>query len=203
MTLHGTGIHPGGITERFPLMVSALSGLDHPRAGRGVLRHPHLRRARRRSATGCCSARRPRRRRTSIMADALGRRVPPVGVDGRRRARLRPRPRAAHHPRDGGGHRADRLAHRADRARPGRRPALPLGGHRRRRARGDRGGQLVHGRRAPRPGVDLRARGRALRGGGHRRPVAASRPSKKLHPREHRGRPGAQPRASWPRPCTA
>lgn len=24
--LHGTGIHPGGITERFPLMVSALSG---------------------------------------------------------------------------------------------------------------------------------------------------------------------------------
>ena len=26
MTLHGTGIHPGGITERFPLMVSALSG---------------------------------------------------------------------------------------------------------------------------------------------------------------------------------
>ena len=25
-TLHGTGIHPGGITERFPLMVSALSG---------------------------------------------------------------------------------------------------------------------------------------------------------------------------------
>src|SRR4051794_21948987 len=24
-TLHGTGIHPGGITERFPLMVSALS----------------------------------------------------------------------------------------------------------------------------------------------------------------------------------
>ena len=25
MTLHGTGIHPGGITERFPLMISALS----------------------------------------------------------------------------------------------------------------------------------------------------------------------------------
>ena len=24
-TIHGTGIHPGGITERFPLMVSALS----------------------------------------------------------------------------------------------------------------------------------------------------------------------------------
>jgi hypothetical protein len=26
VTLHGTGIHPGGITERFPLMVSALTG---------------------------------------------------------------------------------------------------------------------------------------------------------------------------------
>lgn len=32
-TLHGTGIHPGGITERFPLLVSALSGeITHVRA---------------------------------------------------------------------------------------------------------------------------------------------------------------------------
>ncbi|QXC59613.1 hypothetical protein KSP35_14610 [Aquihabitans sp. G128] len=32
-TLHGTGIHPGGITERFPLMVSALSGsITHVRS---------------------------------------------------------------------------------------------------------------------------------------------------------------------------
>lgn len=32
-TLHGTGIHPGGITERFPLMASALSaGVTHVRA---------------------------------------------------------------------------------------------------------------------------------------------------------------------------
>ncbi|WCO68132.1 hypothetical protein PO878_05265 [Iamia majanohamensis] len=32
-TLHGTGIHPGGVTERFPLMVSALSGsVTHVRA---------------------------------------------------------------------------------------------------------------------------------------------------------------------------
>jgi hypothetical protein len=32
-TLHGTGIHPGGITERFPLVVSALSGsITHVRA---------------------------------------------------------------------------------------------------------------------------------------------------------------------------
>jgi hypothetical protein len=33
VTLHGTGIHPGGITERFPLMVSALSrAVTHVRA---------------------------------------------------------------------------------------------------------------------------------------------------------------------------
>jgi hypothetical protein len=32
-TLHGTGIHPGGITERFPLMVSAMSrNIRHVRA---------------------------------------------------------------------------------------------------------------------------------------------------------------------------
>jgi hypothetical protein len=32
-TLHGTGIHPGGVTERFPLMVSALSNaVTHVRA---------------------------------------------------------------------------------------------------------------------------------------------------------------------------
>ena len=33
VTLHGTGIHPGGITDRFPLMLSALSrGITHVRA---------------------------------------------------------------------------------------------------------------------------------------------------------------------------
>jgi hypothetical protein len=33
VTLHGTGIHPGGITERFPLMLSALSHrIEHVRA---------------------------------------------------------------------------------------------------------------------------------------------------------------------------
>lgn len=33
VTLHGTGIHPGGITERFPLMVSALTAqVTHVRA---------------------------------------------------------------------------------------------------------------------------------------------------------------------------
>ena len=33
VTLHGTGINPGGVTERFPLMISALSGsVTHVRA---------------------------------------------------------------------------------------------------------------------------------------------------------------------------
>ena len=33
VTLHGSGIRPGGITERFPLMVSALSSaITHVRA---------------------------------------------------------------------------------------------------------------------------------------------------------------------------
>ena len=33
VTLHGTGIHPGGITERFPLMISSLcTGIRHVRA---------------------------------------------------------------------------------------------------------------------------------------------------------------------------
>ena len=33
VSIHGTGIHPGGITERFPLMISALSGsITHVRA---------------------------------------------------------------------------------------------------------------------------------------------------------------------------
>lgn len=70
-TLHGTGIHPGGITERFPLMVSALSGsITHVRAEEfsdirtygapEVIRDWMLF-----GAT-------PEAARTSIMADALG-----------------------------------------------------------------------------------------------------------------------------------
>lgn len=71
VTLHGTGIHPGGITERFPLMVSALSGsITHVRAEElsdirtygapDVIRDWMLF-----GAT-------PEEARTSIMADALG-----------------------------------------------------------------------------------------------------------------------------------
>ena len=66
-------------------------GLHHPGAGGGVLRHPHLRRPRRHP------------RLDAVRQDPRGvphehhgrrarRRVPAVGVDGRRRAGLRPRP---------------------------------------------------------------------------------------------------------------
>jgi hypothetical protein len=71
LTLHGTGIHPGGITERFPLMISALSGsITHVRAEEfsdirtygapDVIRDWML------------FAKTPEEARTSIMGDALG-----------------------------------------------------------------------------------------------------------------------------------
>jgi len=71
VTLHGTGIHPGGITERFPLVLSALSGsITHVRAEEfsdirtygapDVIRDWMLF-----GAT-------PEHAKTSIMADALG-----------------------------------------------------------------------------------------------------------------------------------
>ena len=71
VTLHGTGIHPGGITERFPLMVSALSGsITHVRAEEfsdirtygapDVVRDWML------------FGKTPEEARTSIMIDALG-----------------------------------------------------------------------------------------------------------------------------------
>jgi hypothetical protein len=71
VTLHGTGINPGGITERFPLMISALSGsVTHVRAEEfsdirtygapDVIRDWML------------FGKTPAESRTSIMADALG-----------------------------------------------------------------------------------------------------------------------------------
>ena len=61
VTLHGTGIHPGGITERFPLMISALVGLRSPMCGprSSPTSAPTARPTW--CATGCCSARPPRR----------------------------------------------------------------------------------------------------------------------------------------------
>jgi 2,4-diaminopentanoate dehydrogenase len=71
VTLHGTGIHPGGITERFPMVISALSGsVTHVRAEEfsdirtygapDVIRDWML------------FGKTPEEARTSIMADALG-----------------------------------------------------------------------------------------------------------------------------------
>ena len=71
VTLHGTGIHPGGITERFPLVLSALAGsVTHVRAeefsdirtygAADVIRDWMLF-----GAT-------PEHARTSVMADVLG-----------------------------------------------------------------------------------------------------------------------------------
>jgi hypothetical protein len=71
VTLHGTGIHPGGITERFPLVLSALCGsITHVRAEEfsdirtygapDVVRDWML------------FGKSPDEARTSIMADALG-----------------------------------------------------------------------------------------------------------------------------------
>ena len=130
VTLHGTGIHPGGITERFPLMISALCAADHPRARRGVLRHPHLRRTRR-------GARRHAVRQATPEQARAQHRWPTLLGDGFRQSvrmvadelGFAARPEIAHDPRDRGRDRTDRLPDRRDRARPGRGAALPLGGH--------------------------------------------------------------------------
>ncbi len=143
-TLHGTGIHPGGITERFPLMLSAMSAsITSVRAEEfsdirtydapDVVRHVML--------FGAEPARRPQEHHGRRSRRGL----PAVGPHGRRRAGVRPRPRAAHHARDGGRDRADRLADRRDRTRPRRRAALPVGRTRRRRAGDHRRGELADG----------------------------------------------------------
>ena len=71
VTLHGTGIHPGGITERFPLMISALSGsITHVRAEEfsdiRTYGAPEVVR------DWMLFGKTPEEARTSIMIDALG-----------------------------------------------------------------------------------------------------------------------------------
>jgi hypothetical protein len=81
VTLHGTGIHPGGITEIFPLMISALSGsITHVRAEEfsdirtygapDVVRDWML------------FGKSPEEARTSVMADALGAGCPAISLHG-------------------------------------------------------------------------------------------------------------------------
>ena len=169
VTLHGTGIHPGGITERFPLMVSALSGsITRVRAEEfsdirtygapDVIRDWML------------FGKTPAEARQSIMADALG-----AGFG-----------QSVHMVADVLGFPIDpelRTTHEMAVATTpiespigpiapgtGRGAALPLGGARRRSAGRDGGGQLAHGRGESRPAVALRPRRRALRGRDHGRP---------------------------------
>ena len=106
VTLHGTGIHPGGITQRFPLMISALSGsITHVRAA-GILRHSYVR-GTRRSARLDAVRQDPGGGSHEHHDRRTGRWFSPVDLHGRSRAGLRCRATVAHHPRDGGGHRAN------------------------------------------------------------------------------------------------
>ena len=166
VTLHGTGIHPGGITERFPLMVSALSsGITRVRAEE----FSDIRTYDARCRAGRDAVRRhPGRGEDQRDGDGPRPGLRPIGADDGRHPGHAHRPRAAHNPGGCGGHRADRLPDRSNPARTGRGPAVPLGGSGRRHRGADRGGELVHGRAAPRPGVVLRNGGRAIRGGDRR-----------------------------------
>ena len=157
VTLHGTGIAPGGITDKFPLMMSIMStGVTFVRAEEfsdlrtydapDVLRH----------VMGFGDT--PEKALTGTDAEAARRRVHPVGQDVVDTHGLQRRAADPRHPGDRGRHRADRLPDRPDPARPGGRPQVPLGGARRRRARGPRHGELVHGRGEPRSAMDVRSR---------------------------------------------
>ncbi len=143
-TLHGTGIAPGGISDKFPLMMSIMStGVTFVRAEEfsdlrtyeapDVLRHvmgfgdtPD------KALTGPMQ-----KMQDGLFIQAVRMIVDKVG--------LQRRPERAVITGGGGGHRAHRLATRNHRARPGRRPEVPLGGARRRRGRRARHGELVHG----------------------------------------------------------
>ena len=168
VTLHGTGINPGGITERFPLMISALSGsVTHVRAEEysdirtygapDVVRDWML------------FGKTPEEARASVMIDALGGGfrqsifmvADEMGFDVD--------PQLADHARNGGGDGADRLTDRAHPTGDGGGATVYLGGHRRRGAGGDGDRELADGRGGSRAGMDLRAGRRALRGRDHGR----------------------------------
>ena len=147
--------HPPGRHHRaLPARGLGAVRIGHPRAGRGVLRHPHLRRARRhprldavrhdarrgtdehrwptRSAPGSAS-------RCGWWPTSSASTSTPSCA---RPTRWRWPPRPIDSP-------IGPIA-----AGPGRRPAVPVGGPRRRRAGDHRRRQLAHGRGGPRSGVD-------------------------------------------------
>ena len=160
-TLHGTGIAPGGISEKFPLLLSVMStGVTFVRAEEfsdlrtydapDVLRH----------VMGFGDT--PEKALTGPMQKMLDggfiQAIKMVVDTGR----IQRRPQDSPHPGDRGGHRPHRLPDGCDRARPGRRPEIPLGSPRRRRAGRAGHRQLAHGRGKPRPCMDFRFRRPAL-----------------------------------------
>ena len=192
VTLHGTGINPGGITERFPLMISALSGsVTHVRAEEysdirtygapDVVRDWML------------FGKTPEEARASVMTDALGGgfRQSVFMVADEMGFDIDPQLQTTHEMAVATA--PHRLADRPHPAGHGGRAALHVGGHRRRRAGGDRHGQLADGGGAPRPGLDVRARGRALRGRDHRRPQLPHH-LQEAAPEDGGGGPGPQSR---------
>ena len=192
VTLHGTGIHPGGITERFPLMISAMAGsITKVRAEEfsdirtygapDVIRDWML------------FGTTPEHARTSIMADALGAGfrqsvfmvAAELGFDLDEQLRTTHDVAVATAPIDSPIGPIEPGLVAAQRFRwEGLVDGEPVD-HRR--------GQLAHGRRAPRPAVALRPGGRALRGRDHRRPRRL-RHLQGPPPGEHRGRARPQPR---------
>ena len=126
VTLHGTGIAPGGGQREVP--AAALGDVHRRdiRSRRGVLRPAHLRRARRAALRDGLrrhagqGAERPH-------AEAARRRLHPVGADVRRPAGLRRRPEDPHLAGDRGGHRSHRFADGGHRARAGGRPHASTG----------------------------------------------------------------------------
>ena len=115
VTLHGTGIHPGGITERFPLMISALSRAIATCAPRSSPTSAATA-PRRWSRDVMLFGKTPEQAATSPMLRILGAGFLQSIDMLAARPRLRARPGEARAPRDGRRDRADRLADRRDRA---------------------------------------------------------------------------------------
>ena len=168
-TLHGTGIAPGGISEKFPLLLSAMAtGVTFVRAEEfsdlrtyeapDVVRH----------VMGFGDT--PDKALSGPMQkmldggfiQAVRMIVAKIGFNADPRIRASQEVAVATA--------TDRLADRGDRARAGRRSALPLGGPSRRRGRGPRDGQLAHGRGKPQARMDIRPSRATLRDGGPRQP---------------------------------
>ncbi len=180
-TLHGTGMAPGGISEKFPLLFSAMStGVTFVRAEEfsdlrsyeapDVLRHvmgfgetPD------KALTGPMQ-----KMLDSGFIQAVKMVVDQMGFNAD--PKIRATQEIAR------GDRTDRLAARHDRAGAGGGPQIPLGGARRRRTRRPGDGQLADGRGEPRPRMDIRPRRAALRDGGSRQPGPHGRRSRASTP---------------------